>query len=146
MSRTNQDSVLLTELQKTILTIGMKATIQHIVDGRNKISHDKNIRFVIITVCRQMDVSINSLTNEKNNTDKAKYAQAFIIYFLRGDFQTPWADIATCLNKKSRSYLYQQMTLIKKLKPHLASDQPWINHKNILQNIINEFKTNNNGK
>lgn len=140
MSEKKTISTLLEELQKTVNVRGMDGTIAVLVNGRQNLSPDKHIRFVLLTVLNQFSITIEQLLNEK--TDASKYAKAFIIYYLRLDFKIEWVQIKELLALKNQSWLWELMNIVKNLKPKLPSDIQYCEIKKILDRAIREYKMN----
>lgn len=129
---------LLKELHETIATKGLEGTIALLRNGRETVSDNTNIQFVVVTVCNHFSISVDQLMNEKN--DKTKYAKGFVIYYLRTVFFIPWNEIKLLLKHRDKTWLWELMKLIKELKPRLSSDTEWLMAKKIFDQLIKEYK------
>jgi hypothetical protein len=138
------DALLLTnELAATIGMIGFKKTIAALQNSR--ISWEKEepaIRFVVEMVCTQYSVSFVSMTDERTTSpnEEIKYARAFILYYLRSNFEISWPDLRTLL-KRHQNHLHREIKLIDNLKPGLAADCIHLDNKKSFDQRIKKYIT-----
>lgn len=134
-------STLLEELSKTVKEKGPTATIALLRNGRSNVSDDKDIQFVVVSVCNQVGVDMELLINEHSTEDTTKYAKGFIVHYLRTDFDVDWLVIKSLLKHKNQSYLWKLMNNIKTLKQYLAAQRDYFEHKIKLDQVIKEYKS-----
>ena len=131
---------LLMELKQTVDAIGVPGTINLLRNSRQQFSPDKNIQFIVLSVCNTLQISFDDLFSNKND-EVIKYGKAFIIYYLRRPgFETPWKDIKILLDHRNQSWLHELRKLVDHLKPHLRAHAVWCAAKDTLDKLINEYK------
>lgn len=128
---------LLKELQETVEVRDVDGTIAILQNGRQSLSPDKNIQFVFVTVLNYYNITNEQLLSEKN--DIVKYAKAFIIFYLRTDFNIEWAQIKKLMDLKNHSWLWQLMNLIKQLKPQFPSHAHYCSAKQYFDDTIKQY-------
>src|SRR5436190_9273931 len=121
---------LLLELNHTINSIGVPATIALLRNSREQVSPDQKISFVVIAVCNQLTITVPDLQNKTD--DRIQYAKGFIIFYLRKHFRIKWKDIKLVLNHRNQSWLWQLKKSIDQLKPNLGAHADWCKAKDIL--------------
>lgn len=127
---------LLEQLKETISRRGLKGTMELLRQGHDK-DNDGHIQFVVAMVCTHFTITIDQLLQEKN--DKTKYAKAFVVFYLRNDFDIEWSVIKIALNHKDQSWLWQLMKLVKELKPKLPAHTQWLAAKNNFDEQLKQY-------
>lgn len=142
MSKTESISTILKELTAAIDEKGDEAILALLRNARKiSISDNDDIKFVIVSVCNQLCVSIDQMINAQSSGDTIKYAKGFIVYYLRTDFEIPWEIIKQVLKHKDQAWLYELMKLVKSLKPFLPAHQQFFTQKEKLDQTIKEYKS-----
>lgn len=127
------------EFKKTLDARGPDATAAILRNGREQLSENTDMQFVVLMVCNHFGISTEQMLADK--TDTTKYAKGFIIYYLRTTFSIEWSHIKILLNHRDQSWLWELMNLIKKLKPKLPMHVTWISHRDHFDKKIKEYQS-----
>jgi hypothetical protein len=136
----NLSGTIVEEMIKTVAELGEEKTILAMRHGRQLVANDHNpcLTFVVNTVCRQLNTTIDEIVNEQSHKDTRMYGRGFIVFYLRTHFKMEWAPIKILL-KRDQSILYEAGQLIKKLNHMHIHDRPWLDHKKVLDKQMKEF-------
>lgn len=134
-------SKALEEVNKTILMIGLEATIRSLRNARGNVSEKETIKFTMLTVCNVMEIDLPQLYKKNDNkSETVRYAKAFIVFYLRNEFEIEWKEIMEALNHNDRTWLWELLKTVEEMKPNLPVNKKWIEIKGKINQEIQDFK------
>lgn len=130
---------LLNELQHTLDTVGVDATIKILQHARTKMNFndDEVVAKIIYTICDDFKISFPELISTYNRGWEKKYAIGFICYYsskVRGYKLNELSSIF----KKTPSLLSKYTKLIKNIRQHHKSEKEMFNKKIQFDKFLNQ--------
>lgn len=102
--------------------------------------------FIVSAVAELLEISVEEIYRGTGRKNDRRYAIGFCAYYLHYIFKYPMDEVCYMLRKQNEWTVYKYSLSIKCLNPNHASDQPYIEIKELLDKRVQEHKKQRNKK